>query len=47
MDPVLVSEGDDETELLVVEAKIGTKQVHILNAYGPQETENNINNFKR
>ena len=37
--PVLIT-ADDEVELLVIQVKIGDKQIRIFNAYGPQE-----NNF--
>lgn len=41
-EPVLVSEGSDEAEVLVVQASIGNKLVSFINGYGKQErdTEN-------
>ena len=38
-DPVLVYEGDDDTELLVVQGTIGKIKVRFINAYGPQEDD--------
>ena len=37
--PVLVYQGEDEIEILVVEADIGNKKIRIINGYGPQEDE--------
>ena len=39
LNPVLVSDGKDEVEILVVEADLGDKKIRILNGYGPQEDE--------
>ena len=36
-DPVLIFEGDDEIELLVVQGKIGNINIRFINGYGPQE----------
>ena len=36
LSPVWVSEGDDTTEVLVVEIHIEGKRIRVLNAYGPQ-----------
>ena len=38
LSPVSVS--DDKENILVVQAKIGTKDVRLINAYGPQENSN-------
>ena len=38
-DPVLVYEGDDDIELLVVQGTIGKLKVRFINAYGPQEDD--------
>ena len=37
MDPILIEEHSSEFELLVVEAKIGGRDVWIISGYGPQE----------
>ena len=37
LDPVLIEEYDDEFELLVVEVKLGPKDVRVISGYGPQE----------
>lgn len=37
-EPVLIFEGDDETEILVVEIALNNQQIQVINAYGPQET---------
>ena len=39
LDPVLISDGGDENEILVVQAKLGRQVLRIINAYGPQESE--------
>ena len=39
LDPVWISEGDDITEVLVVEIHIENLPVRIINAYGPQESD--------
>ena len=39
LDPVLVSAGDDDNEVLVVQMKVGHLNVRVFNAYGPQEDE--------
>ena len=38
-DPVLIYEGNDDIEILVVQGKVGKKDIRFLNAYGPQEDE--------
>ena len=43
LDPVLVSQGNDDIKLIVVEAKVGTKKLRIINAYGPQAQEDDDN----
>ena len=35
----MVSDGGDEDEILVVQAKVGNQEIRIINAYGPQEDE--------
>ena len=37
LDPVLIEEYSEDFELLVVEVRIGTKDVRIISGYGPQE----------
>ena len=39
LNPVLVSAGDDEVELLVVQIKVGHLNARVFNAYGSQEEE--------
>ena len=39
LNPVLVAQGDEDTEIVVVEADLGTKKVRIVNGYGPQEDD--------
>ena len=39
LDPVLVSAGDDDAEILSVQIKVGHLDVRVFNAYGPQEDE--------
>ena len=39
LDPVSVGDGNEEVEVLVVEAKLQSKKVRLINAYGPQEDE--------
>ena len=36
--PILISEYNDEFELLVIEIKIGIKEIRIMSGYGPQES---------
>ena len=38
-DPVLIYEGNDDVEILVVQGKIGKTDIRFLNAYGPQEDD--------
>ena len=45
LSPVLVSAGKNDTELLVVQVKIGKLNVRIINGYGPQENEVNKENI--
>ena len=40
LDPVLVSQGNEDIEIIVVEANLGIKKLRIINAYGPQEDDN-------
>ena len=39
LNPVWISEGDDVTEMLVVEVHIKELSIRIINCYGPQETD--------
>ena len=39
LQPVLVSAGDDDAEILVIQIKVGHLDVRVFNAYGPQEDE--------
>ena len=39
LNPVLIEEYSDEYELLVVEVKMGDKEVRIMSGYGPQENQ--------
>ena len=39
LEPVLISNGDEETEILVVQVRVGDQNVRIINSYGPQEDE--------
>ena len=39
LDPVLIFEGDDDVELIVVQGHIGSQNIRFINAYGPQEDE--------
>ena len=40
LNPVLVTNCKDDTELLTVEVNIDTKKIRIINGYGPQEDDN-------
>ena len=39
IEPVLISQCEDEAEILVVQVKVGTRNIRILNAYGPQQLD--------
>ena len=39
LDPVFISEGDDQVEVLVVQIRIKDLHVRVINAYGPQECD--------
>ena len=39
MEPAFISEGNDETEVLVIEVKLNGFQVRCINGYGPQEND--------
>ena len=39
LNPVLVSQRDDDVEIVVVEADLGRKKLRIINGYGPQEDD--------
>ena len=43
LDPVLVSVGENESEILTVQINIKSNNVRIINAYGPQEQSDNYN----
>ena len=38
IDPILISEGDDLTEVLVIEIGLERMKIRCVNAYGPQES---------
>ena len=37
LNPILISDGSDEIEILVVEGEIGNRKCRFINGYGPQE----------
>ena len=39
LDPVFISEGNDQVEVLVVQIRIKDLHVRVINAYGPQECD--------
>ena len=39
LDPVFISEGDDQVEVLVVQIRVKDLHVRVINAYGPQECD--------
>ena len=39
LEPVLISDGDEESEVLVVQMKVGKQNIRLINSYGPQEDE--------
>ena len=39
LEPAFIREGDDETEIMVVEVKLNGIQTRCINGYGPQETD--------
>lgn len=39
LNPVLISEGQENVELLVVECEVNNNPIRIINGYGPQETD--------
>ena len=39
LEPVYISEGDDTTEILVIQIHIKDMPIRIINAYGPQECD--------
>ena len=43
--PVLIYEGNDDIELLVVQAKVKNNQIRFINGYGPQENDNKVLGF--
>ena len=44
-DPVLIFEGDDDIELLVVQGKVSNCTIRFFNAYGPQEDSEKVLDF--
>mgnify|MGYP003318478904 CR=1 FL=1 len=38
-DPVLISEGDDQAEVLVVQGSVGGNDIRFINGYGFQESD--------
>ena len=38
LNPVFISGGEDETEILVVQGEISGVNIRFINGYGPQET---------
>ena len=40
LSPLLISSGDCDVEILVVQVQVEKEKIRIINAYGPQETEN-------
>ena len=47
--PILVSKGDDNNEILVVEIRVKNTPIRLITGYGPQEnvTENRVKSFMR
>ena len=39
IEPAFISEGDDETEILVIEVKLNDLETSCINGYGPQEND--------
>ena len=39
LNPVWISEGDDQVEILVIEIQSGKIPIRIINCYGPQECD--------
>ena len=39
LQPSFISEGDDETEVIVCQIKVKDMQIRIVNGYGPQECD--------
>ena len=39
LEPVLISDGDEDNEILVVQAKVGKENIRVINAYAPQEDD--------
>ena len=40
LNPILISDGSDDTEILVVKGEMGNKKCRFINGYGPQECAN-------
>ena len=40
LSPMLISEGSEDEEILVIQVVVGKYKTRIINAYGPQETDN-------
>ena len=47
LEPVWISEGDDEIEVLVVEIKLEDLKTRCICAYGPQEKDRKLNFWAR
>ena len=48
LNPVLISTGkEDDSEILTVQVKAGKHEIRIINAYGPQEDESNLDEIYR
>ena len=41
VNPVFISEGDDEVEILVIQIEVQQFQIRCIVGYGPQESEQN------
>ena len=41
LNPMLISNKDDENEILTIQVDIGKYKMRIINGYGPQEDDNN------
>ena len=39
LEPVLIHQGEDEVEIMIVEVTNGSKKIRIFNVYGPQELD--------
>ena len=39
LEPVLIEDANEESEILVVQVKLGGSKIRIINGYGPQEDD--------